>query len=127
MVGSVVLFFLFRQIGWMPQLGIAVATSLGGWLNAYLLWSTLRRRGDFAADDRLRRNLPLIGLASVAMGAALYAAAGYFAPYLQPDRGFLIEATALAVLVLIGSAVFAAAILGTGVMSPAQLGRFTRR
>lgn len=126
-VGSVVLFFLFRQIGWMPQLGIAVATSLGGWLNAYLLWSTLRRRGDFASDARLCRNLPLIGLASVAMGTALYAAAGYFAPYLQPERGFLTEATALAVLVLIGSAVFAAAILGTGVMSPAQLGRFTRR
>jgi putative peptidoglycan lipid II flippase len=126
-IGSIALFFLFRQMGWMPQLGIAVATTFGGWLNAYLLWSTLRQRGDFVADTRLARNLPLIALASAAMGAVLYVAAGYFAPYLQPGRGFLTEATALGVLVSIGAIIFGAIILATGVMTPAQLGRFTRR
>jgi putative peptidoglycan lipid II flippase len=126
-IGSIALFFLFRHLGWMPQLGIAVATTFGGWLNAFLLWSTLRQRGDFVADARLVRNVPLIALASVAMGVALYASAQCFAPYLQPGRGFLTEATVLALLVAIGMAVFAAAIFGTGVMSFSQLGRFTRR
>jgi putative peptidoglycan lipid II flippase len=126
-IGSIVLFFVFRHLGMMPQLGIAVATSLGGWLNAWLLWSTLKQRGNFAADARLRRNLPLIGLASIAMAGALLAASRMFAPYLQPDRGFAVEALALAALVALGLGVFASIVLATGVMTPAQLGRFTRR
>jgi putative peptidoglycan lipid II flippase len=126
-IGSIVLFFLFRSVGWMPQLGIAVATTFGGWLNAFLLWSTLRQRGDFVADARLLRNLPLIGLASAAMGAALMGMAHVFAPYLQPGRGFFTEATVLGLMVGIGMMVFAVGILGTGVMTPAQLSRFTRR
>ncbi len=126
-VGSIVLFFAFRHWGMMPQLGIAVATSLGGWLNAWLLWSTLKQRGHFIADARLTRNLPLIGLASVAMAGALVAASRMFAPYLQPERGFAIEALALAGLVALGLGVFGGIVLATGVMTPAQLGRFTRR
>ena len=125
--GSIALFFLFRKIGWMPQLGIAIATSIGGWLNAFLLWRTLKMRGQFVTDARLKRNLPLIVLASAAMGVALYAAAGPLGPYLQAGRGFMVEASALALLVALGTLVFAAAILATGVMTPAQLSRFTRR
>ena len=52
-LGSIALFFLFRRLGLMPHLGIAVATTLGGWLNAGLLYATLVRRGDFVADARL--------------------------------------------------------------------------
>ena len=39
--------------GWMPHLGIAVATTLGGWLNALLLWRGLAARGHFALDARM--------------------------------------------------------------------------
>ena len=53
-LGSIALFFLFRALGLMPHLGIAVATTLGGWLNAGLLYATLVRRGDFVADARLQ-------------------------------------------------------------------------
>lgn len=126
-LGSIGLFFLFRSWGWMPQLGIAVATTVGGWLNAYLLWSTLRKRGEFVADARLKRNFPLIGLATVAMGAALYFAAQWLAPYLVSSAGFATKVTALALLVSIGLIVYAVAIVATGVMTRAQLGRFTRR
>ena len=126
-IGSIALFFLFRHLGWMPQLGIAIATTLGGWLNAYLLWSTLRQRGDFVFDARLTRNLPLIGLASLAMAAVLYAAAQALSQYLQAGRGFLVEASALGGLIAAGAFVFAVAILATGVMTPGQLKRFTRR
>ncbi len=126
-LGSIALFFLFRSWGWMPQLGIAVATSLGGWLNAWLLWSTLHERGNFKTDDRLRRNLPLIGLASAAMAAVLYVASGWLGPFMQAARGILVEAAALAALVTIGLLTFAIFILVTGVMTPAQLRRFTRR
>ena len=126
-LGSIALFFLFRHFGMMPQLGIAVATTFGGWLNAWLLWSTLKERGDFESDARLRRNLPLIAVASAAMALVLVIAARAAAPYLQPERGFLVEASALAGLVALGLVVFAAVILLTGVMSRDQLGRFLRR
>src|SRR5690606_39090485 len=36
-VGSLVLFFLFERIGWMPHVGIAIATTVAGWINAGLL------------------------------------------------------------------------------------------
>ena len=49
-IGSIALFFLFRAYGWMPHLGIAVATTLGGFLNAGLLYATLAKRGFFVAD-----------------------------------------------------------------------------
>jgi len=126
-LGSILLFFVFRDIGWMPQLGIAVATSLGGWLNAILLWRTLKARGEFQADARMRRNLPLIVLASAVMGVVLVATSHLLAGYFEQSRGFWIEACALAVLVAAGLLVYAVMILLTGVMTPAQLQRFTRR
>lgn len=126
-VGSIVLFFVFREIGWMPHLGIAIATTLGGWLNAYLLWSTLAAQGTFVGDGRLKRNLPLIAVASVAMGLILYFAAQTLAPYMAHGQAFHVKAGALAALVTLGLGVFAVAILGTGVMSVAQFKRFTRR
>jgi putative peptidoglycan lipid II flippase len=125
-VGSIALFFLLRELGYMPQLGIAIATTLGGWLNAYLLWSTLSKRGDFVADARLWRNVPMIVLASFGMVAALLVASYYLAPYLAAGRGFLVEASALGIEIGVGLAVFAAIVLATGVMTFGQLGRMTR-
>ena len=126
-IGSIALFFLFRHLGFIPQLGIAVATTLGGWLNAFLLWSTLRARGEFVADARLRRNLPLIILAGLIMAGVLLVAVRWLDPYLQVSRGFVVESGALALLVGAGALVYAIAILATGVMSAGQLSRFTGR
>lgn len=126
-LGSIALFFLFRNLGMLPQLGIAIATTLGGWLNAWLLWSALKARNDFSGDARLRRNLPLIGLASAAMGAALWLASIPLAPYLRPGLGFATEVAALGFLVALGIAVFGAIIVATGVMSPSQIRRLTSR
>lgn len=126
-LGSIGLFFLFRRMGLMPQLGIAIATTLGGWLNAYLLWSTLKARGNFVADARLKRNLPLIAAASAAMAAVLTGAAYVLAPYLQPERGFVVEASALGLLIGIGFAVFGSIIVATGVLSRDQIARLLRR
>ena len=125
-IGSIVLFFLLRGLGMMPQLGIAIATTLGGWLNAYLLWSTLSKRGDFIVDARLRRNVPMIIVASLAMVGSLLAASQVLAPYLQSGHGFLAKASALGIEIGVGLAVFAIIILATGVMTFGQLGRMTR-
>jgi putative peptidoglycan lipid II flippase len=126
-IGSIVLFFVFRSLGMMPQLGIAVATTLGGWLNAYLLWATLHRHKNFVADARLRRNVPWIIIASVVMSAALLLASNYLAPHLGADSRFIEKTSALALEIGIGFAVFTAIIMVTGVMSLRQLGALIGR
>jgi putative peptidoglycan lipid II flippase len=120
-LGSIALFFLFRRAGLMPHLGIAVATTLGGWLNAGLLYATLRRRGEFAADARLRRVLPRIALASLVMGAALWLAAVALAPWFDASAGFWARSTALGAVVCAGLLVYALAVLALGAIDMRQL------
>jgi putative peptidoglycan lipid II flippase len=124
--GSIALFFVFDAVGLMPHVGIAVATSGAGWINALLLWGVLVRHGDFAADGRLKRNLPLILFASVAMGAALAIAMPMLEPYVAAGQSISVRAAGLGALIVVGFAVFGALSLLTGIVRPAQLGRLLR-
>jgi putative peptidoglycan lipid II flippase len=115
--GSIALFFLFQALGLMPHVGIAIATTLAAWANVYLLWSALGSRGHFEADDRLRRNLRMIGLASAVMGAAIWAmAALVVAPHLVPSAGVPRQFGALALVLIAGLVIYALAIQVTGVI-----------
>lgn len=123
--GSLVLFFLFRVAGLMPHVGIAIATTLSAWANAYLLWATLGGRGHFEADDRLRRNLRMIGLASAVMGVAVWAMAALVAaPYLLASAGVARQVGALALVLSAGLVIYALAIQATGVI---RWGEFLQR
>jgi putative peptidoglycan lipid II flippase len=126
-VGSVVLFWLFRWLGYMPHLGIAVATTLGGWLNALLLYRTLLTRGYFVADARLGRVMPMILLSSAMMGITLWLTADWLDPWLASTQGLPTRGTSLAILVGIGLLVYAGAILATGALGFRQLESFLRR
>ena len=105
---AIVLFFVIGHVG------IAVATSIAGWLNAGLLAMTLIRRGHFDIDDGLRRRMPLILISSLTMGAGLWLAALPLASWLGPDQGIIPQTIALAVLISAGLAVFVAALQVTG-------------
>jgi len=120
-LGSIVLFFLFRHLGLMPHLGIAVATTFGGWLNAGLLYQTLAKRAQFVADSRLKRTLPLILLASLVTGAVLW----LLAPQLEAGigQGVLLRAGALLALIGAGLFVYGAAIVLVGAINIEQLRR----
>ena len=122
-LGSIALFFLFRSMGLMPHLGIAVATTLGGWLNAGLLYRTLVKRGDFVGDARLRRALPLHRAGQRSSWAAvLWIAATALEPVVRAPSGDLVaRCGALAVLVGAGLLVYAAAILALGVVDRAPV------
>jgi putative peptidoglycan lipid II flippase len=126
-LGSIGLFFLFRSLGLMPHLGIAVATTLGAWLNVGLLYGTLIKRGAFESDARLSRVLPLIVLASLVMGAALWLAAPAVRPLVGAPNGPLIRALALAGLVGAGLIVYAATVLALGILDRRQLGTLLAR
>ena len=125
--GSLALFFAFQRLGWMPHVGIAIATTVAGWVNAGLLVLTLARAGDYRPDRRLGRNTWLILLASVVMGATLIAVLPLLAPYFAASAGLAHRASALVGLVAIGLAVYGLMILATGVLRIDQLRRFVRR
>jgi putative peptidoglycan lipid II flippase len=126
--GSIALFFLFRELGLLPHLGIAVATTLGGWLNALLLWRGLAGRNHFAIDRQCRRNLPLILLAALAMGGGLVILADLAAPWLAPGTPIVISAGALAALVAAGAALYFGVCAGLGVLTRSAIGAaFSRK
>jgi putative peptidoglycan lipid II flippase len=125
--GSLALFFTFKTWGFMPHVGIALATSIAAWVNAFLLWGTLKRRGHFVVDDRLARNVPLILVASAIMGAGVWLAVWLLEPWLRSGAGVVAQAGALAMLVSFGVVLFAGIIIAAGVMTPAQLRRKIRR
>jgi len=126
-LGSIGLFFLFRHLGLMPHLGIAVATTLGGWLNAGLLYATLVKRGAFEADARLKRVLPRIVLASVLMGAVLWFLADALASWFGAQQGILVRTGGLAALVGAGLVAYAISVLALGALDMGQLRRLVQR
>ena len=123
-VGSLALFYWFKSIGWMPHVGIALATSAAGWVNAVLLWSVLSRSGSFAWDGRLTRSLVMIVLASVLMGAALFWIMALLAPYSSTEAMLVERVASLAALVIAGALVFFGLLAVTGTF---QIRRIWRR
>jgi len=126
-IGSVALFFLFRHLGWMPHLGIAVATSLGGWMNALLLYRGLKSHEHFEGDVRLKRALPRIVVSAVIMGFVLYFAARGLDPWLLEAQGLLVRFSALAVLIGAGIVSYFAAAHLTGAATLGQLRAVLKR
>jgi putative peptidoglycan lipid II flippase len=125
--GALALFYVFQALGWPPYLGIPIATSLAGWLNALMLWATLVRRGQFCADGRLARVLPLVLLASAAMGAALFFLSDLLAPYFAERQPIWLRFAALAALVGAGMALYGALIQLIGAVDLRKLGAYRRR
>ena len=88
------------------HVGVAMATSIAGWVNALGLWTILHRRGHFSFDARSRRVLPRLVGAVIGMGVVL---ALLLVPLAAPLAGRAIERLlALAALVAAGLASFAA-------------------
>ncbi|MGH6735443.1 MAG: murein biosynthesis integral membrane protein MurJ [Methyloceanibacter sp.] len=110
-----VLFFLLGAVG------IAIATSLSGWINVVLLAMELRRRAEFILDDAFRRAFLGIVLASAAMGAVLWWLAANLDPWFAPQRGILVQLIALATLVAGGLLTYVAAGTLLGALKPRSL------
>ena len=119
--GSMALFFLFRRLGLMPHLGIAIATTVGGWLNALLLWSALARRGHFVADARLKHALPMILLSSLVMGGVLWLAGELLASWLAAGNSVPMRFGALALLIGAGGIAYVVMAHVTGAARLASL------
>jgi len=97
---SLALFPYFQHVG------IAIATSLAGWINVALLGTTLYRRGHFNADKRLKTRLSIYALSALSMGAALWGLEMYISPLIS-ESGRLYEGILLlSALIAAGMVVF---------------------
>jgi putative peptidoglycan lipid II flippase len=90
---------LFLLIG---ATGIALATTLSGWIHVALLIGTLREREGFALDRTFRRRFASILAASAAMGGAIFVLVGLLEPWFAPQSGLLAQGLSLIVLVATG-------------------------
>jgi putative peptidoglycan lipid II flippase len=91
----------------------------------WLLYHTLRKRGHFESDARLRRRIPRLAVAAVLMGVALYFITPAVSPYLAGS--ILRRAAGLIVLVSAGLAVYAIACFLTGAFVPDDIKLMMRR
>ena len=105
--------------------GIALANVLAAWTAAVLQAAILLRRGHLAFDDRLRRRIPRIALASAAMAAVLWLAAPYASPFLTGS--LLVKVAALAALVGGGGVVYGVAVLALRAATLADVKAALRR
>jgi putative peptidoglycan lipid II flippase len=105
----------------LGAVGIAIATTIAGWLQVVLLAGTLHARKEFALDATFRRRFPAICGASLVMGAVVFAMALGLEAYFAPDEGLVVQVLALAALVGTGLAVYAGAASLFGAVSPKAL------
>ena len=118
-IGNIVLIPIAKHVG--PPL----ATALSSTINVAMLYSTLVKRGHFSPDAQLRRRLPRLAVAAVAMGAALYAGEGLLDPWLG---GVMVQRyVALALLVGAGIALYGVACFITGAYRLSDLKALMRR
>ncbi len=117
--------FMLVLMGPLAHVGIALATSASAWVNAGLLAWLLKRRGFLVLDDRLKRRVPRILAAAMAMAAGLWWATAWLAPLWTGPLWQ--KAGALALLVSGGAAVFGIVVLAIGGSSLADVKVFVRR
>jgi putative peptidoglycan lipid II flippase len=126
MVANIVLTVTLGLYSGLAQVGIALATSTAGWVNALGLIAISARRRQFSLDARSRRSLPRILLAAMGMGAALIGLQQLLEPMLNAPH-LIGRLAALTVLVGGGMAAFAVLCLVLGVAHPRELRRMLGR
>ncbi len=110
------------------EAGIATAEATAGWINASLLFLTLRRRGHFVVDGVLLRRLPRLVLSCAIMGAALYRRAyGCLRRNLSRKRGSSNRRARSSSSSLGGALIYFAAAQITGAADVKMLARNFRR
>ena len=91
------------------QVGLALATSIGAWVNFLLVaWFAVRAKL-FGVDDRLKRSTVKLGIAGIALAIALFAGHRLLAPAVAALPALRDEAL-LAALAALGLAVYGGAI-----------------
>jgi len=102
--------FKFLLMGPLAQVGLALATSIGAWINLGLVMYFAHRADHVRIDERLRQSTVKLVIAGVVLAAVLWITEAPVAHRLADWRGLQDIAT-LAVLFILGSVVYGGMIL----------------
>jgi putative peptidoglycan lipid II flippase len=97
-------------MGSLAQVGLAIATAVGAWINLLLVIGFAVRAGYLAFDRAFLRSLAKFLVCGVVLAAALWFAARFATPYLA-QLSTLRDVTALSLLIGVGAVVYAASVL----------------
>ncbi|MBU3992048.1 MAG: murein biosynthesis integral membrane protein MurJ [Alphaproteobacteria bacterium] len=109
----------------LQHMGPPLATAIASTVNVAMLYYTLVKRGHFVADAQLRRRVPRLALAALAMGGVLWATQGQLMPWLHGT--WPVRFAALAALVSAGMLVYGAAAIVLGAFSRNDISLLLRR
>jgi putative peptidoglycan lipid II flippase len=102
--------FKVLLMGPLAQVGLALATSIGAWINLGLVVWFAMRAGHASHDGRLRQSVLRLAVAGVVLAAALWLCHAPVVRWVADWHG-LHDLAALAVLGAIGAAVYGGTIL----------------
>ena len=97
-------------MGALAQVGLALATAVGAWINLLLVLGFAVRAGYLDLDRALIGSLAKFAVSGVVLAAALWFAAGFAASHLA-QLGVLRDVAALLVLIAVGAVVYAGSVL----------------
>jgi putative peptidoglycan lipid II flippase len=97
-------------VGSLAQVGLALATAVGAWVNLLLVAAFAARAGYLDLDRALMRSMMKFLVSGAALGAALWLTARLAVSQLA-ELSALRDETALLVLIIIGTIVYAGSIL----------------
>ncbi len=118
------LFFGFKRMDWDGVVGLAIATSIGAWVNVALLSGALARDGTWKVSAALGKRLLRLGIATAVMAAVLGVLA-FFYPTLA--QVFFWKEAAIVIACLVGAAVYGVAVLATGAVTIKEMRAALRR
>lgn len=118
---NLVLVFVFH----MAHVGMALATSIAGWVNVLVMMFILTKRGIFAADTLLTTRLIKMLVASLIMAASILLTEGYFTA--MYDQGITMKIIALSSVIAIGMGVYGAAVLTLKAYDASMITKLVRR
>ncbi|HEU5047503.1 MAG TPA: murein biosynthesis integral membrane protein MurJ [Rickettsiales bacterium] len=119
------LFFNLTLMGPMQYVGLALSTSIAGWVNAFALGYQLHKRSLFVADTMFKFRMSRLILAAILMGGALLPAQHLLMAYFTGK--LVVKVCALTGLIAVGGGVYGGMLLVLKVLNPAQLREYFKR
>lgn len=105
--------------------GVAFASAIGAWMNAFMLYAILHSRGHYRAPARLPLALAKQAAAAVAMGFALFYLRDWLSGFY--GAGFAARIAALAAIGLAGAVIYFAVAFLLGAIDRERLTKLTRK
>ena len=110
----------------MREMGIALATAISAWLNAFLLYIVLKTRNNITLDSHLISNIIRIVICSIMMGCICYFLNLIFLPSMTM-HSLIYNVGALIMVIMLCKTVYIAMIFMLKVLTIDELKRYIRK